>query len=459
MEYTEENVADALITGLADQEIKQGILGEPNQPLTIERAMAYVESKEIAKVSISQLDPNNLVNALRSKYKKLPRQGQPLPDVDDSKCYFCGKTGHGKYPALPTRSTECKAFGHKCSNCGKTNHSETVCKSKPPPRPLTENAVFNQVCNVSTHGANKHHTLRRLVAKLLPDDYIKLRLPQRSRPAVINIDGVADTGCQSCLVGAHILQKLGISKADLIPVTQRMQAANNSGIQILGAILLEFKLSGTEPCSKQMVYISRLFLSREACSELGMIPRGFPSTVVGATSSIVLPEKKKSGPTKQETKRPCNCPTRSQPPTRPIPLPVPATEANSGVLEQHLRTIFKASTFNTCCLQPLPMMAGPPLRLNIDPEATPVMAHKAASVPVHWEGKVKEHLDRDVCLGVIEKVPVGTPDTWCQRMMIVGESNGEPRRVIDFQPLNTMLLERLITPSPLTTKLETYPGR
>ena len=258
---------------------------------------------------------------------------------------------------------------------------------------------------------------------------------------MINIDGVADTGCQSCLVGAHILQKLGISKADLIPVTQRMQAANNSGIQILGAILLEFKLSGTEPCSKQMVYvtpnISRLFLSREACSELGMITQGFSSTVVGATSSIMLPEKKKSEPTKQDTKRPCNCPTRSQPPTRPIPLPVPATEAYRGVLEQHLRTIFKASTFNTCCHQPLPMMAGPPLRLNIDPEATPVMAHKAASVPVHWEGKVKEHLDRDVRLGVIEKVPVGTPDTWCQRMMIVGKSNGEPRRVIDFQPLNT----------------------
>ncbi len=143
-----------------------------------------------------------------------------------------------KYPALPTRSTECKAFGHKCSNCGKTNHSETVCKSKPPPRPVTV------VCSASTHGANKHHTLdhhifnskwekrqsptRRLV------DYIKLRLPQRPRGAVINIDGMADTGCQSCLVGTHILQKLGISKADLIP-----EDARRRGIRILGA---EFKL-------------------------------------------------------------------------------------------------------------------------------------------------------------------------------------------------------------------------
>ncbi len=67
------------------------------------------------------------------------------------------------------------------------------------------------------------------------------------------------------------------------------------------------------------------------------------------------------------------------------------------------------------------MMAGPPLRLNM---ATP------ASVPVHWEGKVKEHLDRDVRLGVIEKVPIGTPDTWCQRMMMWGnrmENPGRPR--------------------------------
>ncbi len=179
VDYTEENVADALITGLADQDIKQGILGEPNQPLTIERAMAYVESKE---VSISQLDPNNA--------QVQETQGQPLPDVDDSRCYFCGKTGHGKYPAL---STECKAQVQQLW------HSETVCKSKPPPRPVTENA------SASTHGANKHHTLDHHIfnskAKQwekrqslpqptrLPDDYIKLRLP---RGAVINIDGMLD---------------------------------------------------------------------------------------------------------------------------------------------------------------------------------------------------------------------------------------------------------------------------
>ncbi len=64
-----------------------------------------------------------------------------------------------------------------------------------------------------------------------------------------------------------------------------------------------------------------------------------------------------------------------------------------------------------------------------NPKAKPVTAHKAAAVPVHWE-KV------DIRLGVLEKVPIGTPDTWCHRMVIVGKANGQPRRVVDFQPLN-----------------------
>ena len=50
------------------------------------------------------------------------------------------------------------------------------------------------------------------------------------------------------------------------------------------------------------------------------------------------------------------------------------------------------------------MMAGPPLRLNIDPEATPISAYKAASGHVHWEATVKEHLrylSRDESGGVL----------------------------------------------------------
>lgn len=163
VDYTEENVADALITGLSDPEIKQGLLGEPNQPLTLERAMLYVESKEAAKVSVSQLDPGTSVGAIRqSRYKKLPRASRPQPDHnnfdEDERCYFCGRTGHGKYPPLPLRSAECKAFGHTCGKCGKTNHADKVCRSKPQSPHVAENAIFDTVCDITTHRATGCHT-------------------------------------------------------------------------------------------------------------------------------------------------------------------------------------------------------------------------------------------------------------------------------------------------------------
>ena len=161
-----------------------------------------------------------------------------------------------------------------------------------------------------------------------------------------------------------------------IPVSQWMQAANKSGIHLLGAIIVEFSLPDTKTTSKQMVYVTpsvtRLFLSS---LDLGLISPSTPTAA--AASSIPLrlgsPHSTPSPPSgngkasqEQRTlqtntypppppveKRTCECPTRSLPPTGPIPLFVPATEENRSALEQHLRSTFKASTFNVCTHQPL----------------------------------------------------------------------------------------------------------
>lgn len=94
------------------------------------------------------------------------------------------------------------------------------------------------------------------MAKLHPREYDTLRIPQRPQRAHCAIEGMPGTGCQSCLVGTHILHKLGMSRSNLIPVSQRMQAANKSGIHILGAILLEFSLPDSTAITKQMVYVT-----------------------------------------------------------------------------------------------------------------------------------------------------------------------------------------------------------
>ena len=77
------------------------------------------------------------------------------------------------------------------------------------------------------------------------------------------------------------------------------------------------------------------------------------------------------------------------------------------------------------------------MRLMIDPKAKPTAYHSPIPIPIHWQDDVKAGLDRDVRLGVLEPIPVGEPVTWCHRMVICAKKNGQPRRAIDFQPLNS----------------------
>ena len=133
----------------------------------------------------------------------------------------------------------------------------------------------------------------------------------------------------------------------------------------------------------------------------------------------------------------CECPRRQLPPTPPKHLPFPATKDNCAKLQNYLLDYYKSSTFNTCQHQPLPMMSGPPLRLMVDPDAKPVAYHTPVPVALHWMEDMKAGLEQDVHLGVIEKVLVGEPVTWCHRMVVCAKKSGKPRRTVDFQPLNS----------------------
>ena len=219
-----------------------------------------------------------------------------------------------------------------------------------------------------------------------------------------------------------------------------MQVANNNNILILGAALLRLSgksNEGEERSTRQMIYVTdntdKLFLSREACVNLQIIPNTLPTigeaeetesaNSIGTTDGS-LPQQK------------CQCPKWTKPPPIPTSLPFPATEVNRVKLQQYLLDHYASSMFNTCKHQALPLMDSPPMRLMIDPNATPVAHHSPIPVPFHWQDAVKAGLDRDVRLGALEPVPIGEPVTWCYHMVICAKQNGTPRRTIDFQPLN-----------------------
>ncbi|KAK3704765.1 hypothetical protein QZH41_000934 [Actinostola sp. cb2023] len=257
------------------------------------------------------------------------------------------------------------------------------------------------------------------------------------------------TGCQSCLTSMTVVRRLGLSKKDLIPVSTRMHAANNNGIEILGAIILRF--SGKSKSNqiretRQIVYVTddadKLFLSRETCTALGLIPGNFPTvdeTPQPSNSSDA------AGQTHQPTQLnipesaqhpPCDCPRRVTPPPKPTQPLFPTIVANRQRLQQWLLDYYKSSTFNTCEHQLLPLMDAVPMRLMVDPDAEPVAHHTPVPVPLHWQADVKAGIDHDISLGVLEPVPVGEPVTWCHRMVVCAKKNGKPRRTVDFQALN-----------------------
>ena len=132
----------------------------------------------------------------------------------------------------------------------------------------------------------------------------------------------------------------------------------------------------------------------------------------------------------------CNCAQRTETP-EPPKLRYAPTEENADKIKQQIIEHYASSCFNQCEKQPLPLMTdAPALRLHIDPNAKPVACHNPRPVPIQWQEKVRSGLDRDVRIGVLEKVPVGTPARWCAPMVLVPKHDGDPRRTVDYTVIN-----------------------
>ena len=308
-----------------------------------------------------------------------------------------------------------------------------------------------------------------ITASVCNDDYIHFGTSLRFTPRGGEVSAVADTGCQSCLIGSKVVHYLGFRDRDLLGVEHRMNAVNQHSIDISGAVILRLTgldKGGHQLQTTQICYVTpdtdKLYLSREACVDLGLISSSFPTFREALSVTAVDTHVRMSCPVKDTISdgEQCDCPKRSMPPPLPTTIPFPATEVNAEKLKQWLLKYYAASTFNVCPHSQLPLMTGPPLALMIDPKATPVAIHSPIPVPLHWQDKVKAGLDRDVNLGVIEPVPVGEPVTWCHRMVVCRKKNGQPRRTVDLQALNKHCArETHHTPSPFHQAMSVPGGK
>ena len=280
-------------------------------------------------------------------------------------------------------------------------------------------------------------------------------------------DAVFDTGAQMTVIPVDLLNKIKVKTSSIFPIACGLNTVTAAPVDLIGGILLKFTATnpntGISRTTSQLAYVSKsiksIYLSREACSDLGTIPENFPeigsckhtddlqagwevATAAQLQQAIARIEASITKCTNTGVigpdDKPCSCPTRTKPPTDTPVMPCEPTEANLPILKQFILDRFKSSAFNCCERQPLPTMSGmPPMRLFVDNNARPVAVHTASPVPVHWKNAVKGGLDRDERLGVIERVPLNDPVTWTSRMVVTPKADGSPRRVIDFQPVNS----------------------
>ena len=281
-----------------------------------------------------------------------------------------------------------------------------------------------------------------------------LRPPSAHKKRTADLAALADTGCQACVMGKEQLLAIGMSQSDLLLPALNLRAANTTGINIIGCVYIAIRgvdRFGQTWETNQLCYvaeqINQLILSREACERLGMIASSFPDVgcaqnkdrcQIGAISEQDVLEdlynrsEDDLTPCSPREDGSCDCPRREPTPPRPEFDDRMTADELKELLIRH----YRASAFNKCTRQKLPLMKGEPLSIPVKPGARPYCVNKPVPIPVHFRERVLRDLKRDVALGVIEPVPPNTPQVWCARMVVVPKHNGEPRRTVDLQALN-----------------------
>ena len=269
---------------------------------------------------------------------------------------------------------------------------------------------------------------------------------------------LADTGAMVCTAGLDILGTMGIQKDMLAKTRMVLRGVKRSRLTVVGAVAVEISAGGKT--AYQILYVTeetkQLILSRTCLEQLGVVAEDFHTKGMVGDVHVTSGSGKNIGGGKAA----CGCYARSAVPKLPESMPWPPAESNADALEQWVRDYYASSAFNVCEHQPLQAMSGPPLQIRVREGAEPIALHQPIPLPHHWRQAVLEGLERDCRLGVIRKVPAGTPTTWCSRMVVTAKADGSPRRTVDLQALNKVSSrETHHTPSPFNLVSRVPKGR
>ena len=454
-EYTEEVIKDVMLAGISDIDIQREILGiQEIQKKSGNDIISLVESREMGRHAISSNQSVAGMSAFKQQNRSKPRQDHERNQ--QTRCPGCNKM-FNPFRKHPRYGWNAKPY-KKCLTCwkAKPKQQNLVEKCAGDEDEVLEQSSFSNL-QISSLEKSTPYVVDKLImnkrevrrAKVADHPKLSFTIQHVKSGRSASVIGVADSGAQSNLWGLREFKEAGFSIKDLKPVSVKIRAANKNPIRILGAF--DAKFQGTSPgktpiSSCGVTYVSDtvngFFLSYDTMVDLCVLSRNFPTIgecLITNETNIAVNETTCTTPGKYdmcESNTPCQCPPRSDVPKPPSVLPFTPIESNIDKMRDWLLNEFSASTFNICPHRPLKQMEGPPIEFHVDDTAESQPCHTPSLISIHWQQKVKEDLDRDEALGVIEKVPYGTPVTWCHRMVITKKHDGTLRRTVDLSPLN-----------------------
>ena len=503
----EEMIKDVIMCNMRDKNTQRELWKRENEGKDLEEILTTCRANEAIHFSQTALS-NSVTGTIPKTCHECGKTGHIKKDCTkklsstkvDRSCSFCGASKQ-------CRAKNCKGMDNKCTKCSLYGHLPNFCTefTQSKARKTLERAKVSKDANTireddseTTNGihmvATDVHTtgVHRInhVAMVSPqhvhqivwcsqknrytqqisqpvtplrleietnhcvdmatiDDTVQFPKEPVTAPnkrTLLDTNNCPDTGATIFLTGIHQMQRMGLSRANLYKDQTRCTTADGTPLKILGFIPVLVRVKdgvGEKHVANECLYfaegVKSTLISLRCLKSLGCVPEHWPlpAQAFGVSERDDMDEE-------YEPKIVERQPT----PERPERPPFPCTEENIGRLKHWLEDVYATSSFNTSSA-PMAKMSGPPMKIHVDPNATPVAVHKPIPIPHHWQADVKADLDKDVRMEILEKVPMGVPTTWQSRMVVVSKKSGKPRRTVDLSPLNKHCLrETHTTESP-----------
>ena len=218
---------------------------------------------------------------------------------------------------------------------------------------------------------------------------------------------------------------LGATLRQLTPTDKTITAVGGTPLTCHGWLSVQFTFC--ELTNRQVLFIcnhvSNIFLSREGCVDLRILPATFPKPMISSSNSTPPAIKAVQTAPKlplPKTQHPLQPSSHSILPPKSAKLPCHLTEENVHKLKAYLLQKFGPTAFNNKRSRPFPAVTSPPAHIHLKPDAAPYCCPNPIPVPHHWKGPVKQLIDDQISQDILGKLPtgIGTPAIWCHQLIL-----------------------------------------